>query len=132
MVMGNGGPVALPPSNSVQIGADGTISVVPMGGPPSQLVEVDRIKLVNPPTDALVKGEDGFVRRNAATAIDEPEPADGAMRLVSGFIEGSNVNAVEEMISNLQLSRQFEMQIKIMKTADENSEATARLLQNLG
>ncbi|MBS3805750.1 MAG: flagellar basal body rod protein FlgF [Oleiphilaceae bacterium] len=132
MVMGNGGPVALPPSNSVQIGADGTISVVPMGGPPSQLVEVDRIKLVNPPADALVKGEDGFVRRNAATAIDEPEPADGAMRLVSGFIEGSNVNAVEEMISNLQLSRQFEMQIKIMKTADENSEATARLLQNLG
>lgn len=131
MVMGNGGPVALPPFDNVQIGADGTISVVPVGGPPSQLVEVDRIKLVNPPADALQKGEDGFMRRKPGVALDGPEPPDGNLRLTAGFLESSNVNAVEEMISNLQLSRQFEMQVKIMQTADENSEVTARLLQNL-
>ena len=131
MVMGNGGPVALPPFDNVQIGADGTISVVPVGGPPDQLVEVDRLKLVNPPREALEKGADGFIRRKADQALDGPEPPDATMRVASGFLESSNVNAVEEMISNLQLSRQYEMQVKIMTTANENAEASARLLQNL-
>lgn len=131
MVLGNGGPVALPPFQNVQVGADGTISVVPVGGPPDQLVAVDRLKLVNPPTDALEKGEDGYIRRKADQAIGGVEPADASLRVASGFLESSNVNAVEEMIANLQLSRQFEMQIKVMRTANDNSEAAARLLQNL-
>ncbi|MBK1874882.1 MULTISPECIES: flagellar basal body rod protein FlgF [Marinobacter] len=131
MVLGNGGPVALPPFDNVQIGADGTISIVPVGGPPDQLVEVDRLKLVNPPSDTLEKGLDGFIRRQAGQEIDGGEPVDAAMRVASGFLESSNVNAVEEMISNLQLSRQYEMQVKVMRTANENSEAAARLLQNL-
>lgn len=131
MVLGNGGPVALPPFDNVQVGADGTVSIVPVGGPPDQLVEVDRLKLVNPPRDALEKGLDGFIHRKADQAIGGAEPADAALRVASGFLESSNVNAVEEMISNLQLSRQYEMQVKVMSTANENSEAAARLLQNL-
>lgn len=131
LVLGNGGPVALPPFDNLQVGSDGTISIVPVGGPPDQLVEVDRLKLVNPPAAALEKGLDGFIRRKADQAIDGPEPVDGAMRVATGFLESSNVNAVEEMIANLQLSRQYEMQVKVMSTAKENSEAAARLLQNL-
>ncbi|MDR9425134.1 MAG: flagellar basal body rod protein FlgF [Marinobacter sp.] len=131
MVMGNGGPVALPPYDNIQIGNDGSVSIVPAGGPPDQMVEIDRLKLVNPPADALEKGEDGFIRRKPDQALDGEEPADAAMRVATGFLESSNVNAVEEMISNLQLSRQYEMQVKVMSTANENSEATARLLQNL-
>ncbi|MDX1635608.1 MAG: flagellar basal body rod protein FlgF [Marinobacter sp.] len=131
MVMGNGGPIALPPYEKLQIGDDGTVSIVPVGGPPNQLANIDRIKLVNPPPEALEKGTDGFMRRKPDAALEGPEPLDANMRLTSGFLESSNVNAVEEMISNLQLSRQFEMQVKIMQTADENSEVTARLLQNL-
>jgi len=131
MVMGNGGPVALPPYDNIQIGNDGTISIVPAGAPPGQTVQIDRLKLVNPPADALEKGPDGFIRRKPDQALDGPEPADASMRVATGFLESSNVNAVEEMISNLQLSRQYEMQVKVMSTAKQNSEATARLLQNL-
>ncbi|MGM0769820.1 MAG: flagellar basal body rod protein FlgF [Pseudomonadota bacterium] len=131
MVMGNGGPVALPPFDNLQVGSDGTISIVPVGGPPDQLVEIDRLKLVNPPAEALEKGEDGYIRRKPDQALDGPEPPDAALRVASGFLESSNVNAVEEMIANLQLSRQYEMQVKVMTTANENSEASARLLQNL-
>lgn len=131
LVLGNGGPVALPPFDNVEIGADGTISVVPVGGPPDQLVEVDRLKLVNPPQDSLEKGDDGYIRRKPDQALDGPEPPDANLQVVTGFLESSNVNAVEEMISNLELSRQFEMQIKVMRTANDNSEAAARLLQNL-
>ncbi len=131
MVSGNGGPIALPPFDNVLLGVDGTLSIVPVGGPADQLVEVDRLKLVNPPRGTLEKGEDGFMRRKPGAALDAAEPADGNIRVVSGFLESSNVNAVEEMISNLQLARQYEMQVKVMQTADENSEAAARLLQNL-
>lgn len=130
-VMGNGGPVALPPYDKLLIGQDGTVSIIPAGGPPDQLVEVDRLKLVNPPSDALMKGEDGFIRRKPDQAVQGGEPADASVRLTSGFLEASNVNAVEEMISNMQLARQYEMQVKVMRTAQSNSEATARLLQNL-
>lgn len=130
-VLGNGGPVALPPFENVEIGADGTVSVVPVGGAPDELVEVDRLKLVSPPSGALEKGLDGFMHRKPDQAIDGPEPPDASQRVASGFLESSNVNAVEEMISNLQLSRQYEMQVKVMSTAKDNSEATARLLQNL-
>lgn len=130
-VLGNGGPVALPPYEKLLVGSDGTISIIPVGGPPSQLAEIDRIKLVSPPPGTLEKGEDGFMRRKPDAAIIGPEAPDADIRVTSGFLESSNVNAVEEMISNLQLSRQFEMQVKVMQTADENSEVTARLLQNL-
>lgn len=131
LVLGNGGPVALPPFENVQIGADGTVSIVPVGGAPDELVEVDRLKLVNPPLDALEKGPDGFMRRQPGQAIDGAEPPGASLRVATGFLESSNVNAVQEMISNLQLSRQYEMQVKVMSTAKENSEAAARLLQNL-
>lgn len=131
LVMGNGGPVALPPFDSLEIGADGTISIVPAGGPPDQLVDIDRLKLVNPPADALEKGEGGYLRRKPDQALDGPEPPDGNLRVATGFLEASNVNAVSEMISNLQLSRQYEMQVKVMSTSQSNSEAAARLLQNL-
>jgi flagellar basal-body rod protein FlgF len=130
-VLGNGGPVALPPFENLEIGADGTVSVVPVGAAPGELVEVDRLKLVSPPSGSLEKGLDGFMRRKPEQAIGGPEPANANLRIVSGFLESSNVNAVEEMISNLQLSRQYEMQVKVMSTAKDNSEAAARLLQNL-
>ncbi|WP_111496427.1 MULTISPECIES: flagellar basal body rod protein FlgF [Marinobacter] len=130
-VLGNGGPVALPPYDKLQIGQDGTVSIVPAGGPPDQLVQLDRLKLVNPPADSLMKGTDGFMRSKPGEAAG-PFAADGAVRLQSGFLESSNVNAVEEMIANMELARQYEMQVKVMRTAQSNSEATARLLQNLG
>ena len=90
-----------------------------------------RLKLVNPPAQDIEKGPDGYMRRKPDAAIGGVEPVDANLRVASGFLESSNVNAVEEMISNLQLSRQFEMQVKIMQTAQQNSESAARLLQNI-
>lgn len=130
-VLGNGGPIALPPSSRVQIGADGTISVLPLGGAGDQLVEIDRLKLVNPPADTLEKGEDGLMRRKADAVLDGPEPPDAFVTVEPGFLETSNVNSIAALIQTLELSRQYEMQIKVMSNADQNGEAAARLLQNL-
>lgn len=124
-VLGNGGPIAVPQQEKVDIGADGTISIRVLGERPNLIVNVDRIKLVNPNLKQLKKGTDGLVRSNGG-AVD----VDANVRLVSGFLEGSNVNAVEEMTSILALSQQFELHIKMMRTAEEDSAAMARVLQS--
>ncbi|KAA0696010.1 flagellar basal-body rod protein FlgF [Halopseudomonas laoshanensis] len=124
-VLGNAGPIALPPADKVEIGQDGTITIRALGEAPNVLADVDRIKLVNPDPATLRKGEDGLMRVEGALE----QPADGAVRVATGFLEGSNVNAVEEMTAMLSLARQFELHIKMMRTAEENSSTTNRLLQ---
>lgn len=125
-VMGNAGPVAIPAADKVEVGSDGSVTVIPQGQGPEAPVVIDRIKLVNPGQGILSKGEDGLFR---ALDLQEPLLVDANVRLISGFIEGSNVNAVHEMTNILTLSRQYEMQVKVMSTAKEMSESSARLLQ---
>lgn len=124
-VLGNGGPIAVPPAEKIEIGSDGTISIRALGEAPNVMAEVDRIKLVNPDEKLLRKGEDGLMRVQG----ELEQPADGAVRVATGFLEGSNVNAVEEMTSMLALSRQFELHVKMMRTAEENSQSTNKILQ---
>ncbi len=130
-VLGNGGPVAIPPANKVQIGNDGTISIVPKGAPANQLAEVDRIKLVNPPDDQLKKGSDGLMRMKPVNGQPRTAQADAGVSLATGFLEGSNVNPVESLISTLQLARQYELQVKAMHTSDQNAQSAAQILRNL-
>lgn len=124
-VMGNAGPIALPPEQKVEIGDDGTISVHALGEAPNVLAEVDRIKLVNPDLKQMEKGLDGLMRYTGAEEL----PVDANVRVTSGFLESSNVNAVAEMTSMLALSRQFELSVKMMRTAEDNSAAMSRVLQ---
>ncbi|MGV8862272.1 MAG: flagellar basal body rod protein FlgF [Pseudomonas sp.] len=125
-VMGNGGPIAVPPQQQIEIGVDGTISVRSMGEGPKVMAQVDRIKLVNPDMKNMEKGADGLIHTKDGKAAG----ADGTVQVESGFLQASNVNAVEEMTSVLTLSRQFELHIKMMKTAETNDESMARVLQN--
>ena len=124
-VMGNAGPIAVPPEQKVEIGQDGTISIRALGENPNVLAEVDRIKLVNPDPKSLEKGTDGLIRVKGQPAVE----ADATVQLTSGFLEASNVNAVEEMTAILSLSRQFELSVKMMRTAEDNASAMARVLQ---
>ncbi|MCX2887317.1 MULTISPECIES: flagellar basal-body rod protein FlgF [Pseudomonas] len=124
-VLGNGGPIAIPPEEKVEIGQDGTISIRSLGESPAVMAEVDRIKMVKPDLASLTKGTDGLIR----TRDGQPAAADATVKVVSGFQEGSNVNAVDEMTSIMALSRQFELQVKMMTAAKENDESMARVLQ---
>lgn len=125
-VLGNtGAPVAIPPAEKVEIGNDGTISIRPRGQSPQTLAVVDRIKLVNPDDATLSKGEGGLMRMPAG----EIAPPDAAVQLVSGSLETSNVNAVDAMVNMIALSRQFEAQVQMMKTAKENDSAAAQMLR---
>jgi flagellar basal-body rod protein FlgF len=123
-VLGQGGaPISLPPLQSVQIGTDGTISGVPVGGQPNAQVVVNRIQLVNPPATQMMRGADGLFRDTTG-----PAPQDGSLQLDVGALEGSNVNPVQAMIQILDNSRAFEIQTKLMQTVDQNEQAATQLL----
>lgn len=128
-VLGNGGPVLLPDAAKVEIGGDGTITLLSLGQGPDALADVDRIRLVNPQKENLFKDTDGLIHFSDPVTGEERAPVDANVQLVSGYLEGSNVNAVEAMTEMLELARQFELQVKLIKTADENTQQAARLLQ---
>ncbi|MEW8508606.1 MAG: flagellar basal body rod protein FlgF [Candidatus Thiodiazotropha sp.] len=123
-LIGNGGPIALPPYERLEIAPDGTITILPEGATPEALAIIDRIKMVNPPADQLIKGEDGLLRLQDGGEAD----ADAATELVSGAIESSNVNVADSLVTMIELARKFEMQVKMMKTAEDLDNASARLM----
>jgi len=124
-VLGNAGPIAVPPNAKLEIGGDGTISVLPIGQNPNTLAVVDRIKLVTLDEANLAKDADGMLR----TADGEPTPPDASVRVVSGSLETSNVNAIESMVRMIELARSFEAQVKMMKTAEENDRNSSQIMR---
>lgn len=125
-VQGDAGPIAIPPEEKISIASDGTISTLPESGVQNTVSVVGRIKLVNPPTADLVRGEDGLfrLRNRSAAELDEN------VSLLAGSLEGSNVNPAQQMVAMISLSRQFEMQMKILTTADTNDRAATQILSS--
>ncbi|HMM78345.1 MAG TPA: flagellar basal-body rod protein FlgF [Gammaproteobacteria bacterium] len=125
-VLGNGGPIALPPSQAVVIGTDGTISTRPIGQEANTLAQIDRLRLVRPLDLAqVVKGADGLFRQKDGT----PMPIDAAVTVTQGALERSNVNPVGEMITMIENARQYEMAVKAMDTAQTLDAEGARVLR---
>lgn len=124
-VAGQGGPVQLPDYEQLTIGADGRISVVINGMEGNEMVMVDVLQLVNPDAADLHKGTDGLFR----VAEDIEVAADGAVTVVSGYLEGSNTNPVSEMVAFTNLSRNFEMQLKMMRSVEQVAQAGDELLR---
>ncbi|BCK86692.1 flagellar basal-body rod protein FlgF [Sideroxyarcus emersonii] len=127
-VMGDSGPITIPPDTEVTIAKDGTISTVPSGTMAAQEVIVGRIKLTNPPENQLVRGEDGLFRTRDGKAAD----ADAQVTVVSGNLEGSNTNMVESMVNMISLARQYDMQMKMLQTADDNAKQASGVLSVTG
>jgi flagellar basal-body rod protein FlgF len=123
-VMGNAGPMVLPPFSAIEIAGDGTISIMPEGSTADTMAVVDRIKLVEPEKSELQRSTDGLMRLPDGQIAD----ASANIRISSGSLEGSNVNAVAEMVKMIDLARRFEGQVKLMQTAQENDKALAEVM----
>lgn len=118
-VLGDGGPITLPPNTAPQIAPDGTVSVAQPNG---SITPLGRLKLVTPEAP-LVRGEDALFR-----APDGDLPADPNARLQDGALEGSNVNPIENMVAMIAAARQFEAQMKLLQNAERNEQSAGRLL----
>ena len=116
MVMGDNGPIFLPvPLDNLSFASDGTISVRPVGAPENVSEEVGRLGLVKPDYRDMERGNDGLFRMKDGTQAQQ----DVTVQIGSGMLEGSNVNAVDEMVNMISLQRHYEMQVKMMKQAEE-------------
>jgi flagellar basal-body rod protein FlgF len=124
-VLGDSGAITVPPQSAIAIGADGSVSIVPQGQPAASISTVGRIKLVNPPAAQLTRGADGLFRSTGQA----PVVADANVRLAPGTLESSNVNLAESMANMIELARNYEVQIKAMKAAEDNASSSSKLLQ---
>ena len=120
-VMGDGGPITVPPNTIPSIAADGTVVAKGATGPAQT---VGRIKLVTP-ENKLQRGPDGLFRNP-----DGDLPLDATARLQDGALEGSNVNPIETMVAMISAGRQYETQMRLLKSAEENEQTSTKLLSN--
>jgi flagellar basal-body rod protein FlgF len=123
-VQGDGGTITVPPDVKITMANDGTVSVIPESGAQNTVNALGRIKLVNPPEGELVKGSDGLFRLRGGGAA----PANADVTLLNGTLEGSNVNVVHEMVNMIALARQFDMQMKMLQSADNNSGKASQIM----
>lgn len=128
IVLGEGGPISIPEYESLVVGRDGGISIRATGQAASTLVGVDRLRLVKPDPDQLVRGEDGLFR-----TLDGAELAsDASIAVTAGALEGSNVSAIDAMVRMIDYARYYEHQVKLMKLASDNDAASASLMRMSG
>ena len=123
-VLGENGPITLPPGMPITIAKDGTISSIPTGSAPNAIQTVGRIKLVNPPESNLVRGDDGLFKTKDGSVTDTDE----TVSVASNMLETSNVSVVDSMVSMINLGRQFEMQMKLITDAENNATKATEIL----
>lgn len=119
-VLGDGGPIQLPPNSEPSIASDGSINARLPNGTSSV---IGKLKLVTPEA-RLERGGDGVFRAGGGESL----PADPLARVQDGALEGSNVSPVENMVAMIAAARQFEAQMKMMQTAEADEKAAAQLL----
>lgn len=121
-VVGDGGALAIPPGRNIAVARDGTLSLVAQGGKDAS--SIGKLKLVNPPERDLVRGDDGLFRlKDGQTAEADPK-----VNVVSGALESSNVNVVDQMVNMISLARQFDMHMKLLQNAETNDSKATQML----
>lgn len=124
-VMGDGGPITMPPADKIMVGADGKISIVPEGGDPTQMQQVAQLKIVSPKGSEIVKGLDGLFKVRGGGTL----PTDPDAKVTQGALEQSNVNTSDALVQMIEASRSWETQIKLLTTAKELDSSTTDLMR---
>ena len=123
-VLGDGGPISIPPDVTIAIASDGTVSSIPTTGTANAVNILGRIRLVNPDEKTLKRSDDGLFR----LTVGAQAAPDESVLLASGALEGSNVNVVESMVNMINLARQFDLNMKVVQTAQRDAEKATQLL----
>jgi flagellar basal-body rod protein FlgF len=123
-IAGENGPITIPPDVTVTVGGDGTISTMSTMEQPAVPIILGRLKLVNPAADNMVRGDDGLFRQRDGA----PAQLDPAVRVTGGALEGSNVSAIDSMVSMISLARSFDTQMSLLKNAENNAAKATQIL----
>lgn len=125
LVMGQSGPITLPPYQSLTIAGDGSISIVPQGDQTGTSQVIDRLKLASTKGSDTVKGLDNLLRVRGGGAL----PADMDATVTAGALEGSNVNMTQALVDMIENQRSYEVQANLLKEAKNMDESSASLMR---
>ena len=118
-------PISVPPYKSISVSENGTIIVEPLGGEPGTTQNIGMLATTMATGEKIFKDKDGLLKTLSGGL---PEP-DQSATLIQKHLEGSNINAVEEMIVSLDQQRQFELNVKLIKIAKDLDEAATNLMR---
>ena len=129
-------PLVIPAFREINITGQGEILIQPIAAAPGELpVNAGTIATYVPQEgDNLKKSLDGKIRfdpnvNEDGTIEQIPIEPNQQGKLAVGFLEKSNVNAVEEMVNTIDQMRKFEMHVKLIQMAEELDQAGTSLLR---
>ena len=124
-VMGEGGPITVPPGSEVSIAPDGAVLARDAATPDAPLAQLDKLKLASPVGSRIAKGLDGLFRVEGGGVL----PSDPEARLTSGALEQSNVRPSQVLVEMIEAQRLYDMRAKLIATAKELDEGGASLMR---
>lgn len=124
-VLGENGPLTLPPADKISIAKDGGVWILPQGDTSGEVQQIDRLALVSFTGSDIVKGNDNLFRVRGGGIL----PSDLNARVISASLEGSNVNMTTSLVDMIEASRAWETQVKLLSTAQELDSRSASLMQ---
>ncbi|EMP2041073.1 flagellar basal body rod protein FlgF [Proteus mirabilis] len=130
LLMGDNGAIEVPPQAEISIANNGIVTAHVPTDPPKMLGQIGRLKMVKPEQNDLVRGDDGLFHLSpqGTARVGETLPADDNVKVLAGVLEGSNVNPAEAMVDMIANARRFEMQMKVIHSADDNAQRANQLL----
>ncbi|MBG6245381.1 flagellar biosynthesis protein FlgF [Candidatus Symbiopectobacterium sp. 'North America'] len=130
VVVGDDGPIEIPPNAQISISADGTISSLNAGDAPNTIAQLGRLKLVKATGQEVTRSDDGLFRLTQAAQQQRGNVLqnDPTVRIMPGVLEGSNVDSVGALVDMIANSRRFDMQMKVISSADTNAQSANQLL----
>jgi len=124
-VLGEGGPITIPPGGQVSIAPDGGVLVSDPASPDAPPNRIERIKLVSTTGVRMGKGLDGLFRAPAGGVL----PPDPEARVITGTLEQSNVNPSDVLVQMVEAQRLFDIRTKLISTAKDLDEGSAALMR---
>ena len=117
-------PIVLPLFSEIKISDNGEVLVQQPGAEPGDFTSIGFLGSTSAKDQQLTKNLDGKIRNADGTVPD----VDQSGLFAQGSLEGSNVNAITEMVSNMDMQRQFEINVKLIKQAEEIDKAGTKLM----
>ena len=117
-------PIVLPPFSAMKFSDNGEVLVRQPGAMSGEFISVGFLGSTSALSGDLTKSLDGKIRKLDGSV---PDP-DQTGLFAQGVLEGSNVNAIEEMVFNMDMQRQFEINVKLIKQAEEIDKAGTKLM----
>jgi flagellar basal-body rod protein FlgF len=124
-VLGEGGPISVPPGSQVSFASDGSVLVRDPAQPDAPPSAVGKIKLASWRGSGIEKGLDGLFRVPDGGAL----PADEVATVTTGALEQSNVDTSLVLVEMIEAQRLFDIRTKLIATARDLDEGGASLMR---